>query len=65
MADQDAGEWESGEGRGAESVFGGREEGEGEKGGIHREVFRGEFKGGGAEQAGERSEACKEPVGVE
>lgn len=65
MAGQDVCEWESGEGRGAEFIFGGRGGGEGEKGGVRGEVFRGEFEGGGAEQAGERSEACKEPVGVE
>lgn len=65
MAAQDVCEWESGEGRGADFVFGDRGGGEAEKGGIRGEVCRPEFKGGGAEQAGERSEACKEPVGVE
>lgn len=65
MADQDICEWESGEGRGAEFVLGDRGGSEGEKRGVRGEVFRGEFEGGGAEQAGERSEACKELVGVE
>ena len=65
VADQDVCEWESGEGRGAKFVFGGRGGGEGEKGGFRGEVFRDEFEGGGPEQAGERSKACQEPVGVE
>ena len=65
MADQDVCESESAEGRGAEFVFGDRGGGEAEKGGVRGEVFRVEFEACGAEQAGERSEACKEPVGVE
>ena len=65
MADQDGCEWESGEGRGAEFVFGGRGGSEREKGGVRGEVSRDEFEGGGAKQAGKRSEDCKESVGIE
>lgn len=65
VADQDVCECESGEGRGAKFVLGDRGTGEGEKGGVRGEVFRDEFEGGGTEQAGERSEACKEPMDTE
>ncbi len=65
MANKDVCEWKSGEGRGAEFVSGGRGGGEGGKEAVRGEVFRDELRAGGAKQAGERSEACKEPVGIE